>query len=469
MGAPQRSAVSSDNQRRGLLRVVIGASFGNFIELYDIAVFALLIVPLSASFFPKGSGTAAVLGALAIFGSSFVARPFGGIVFGRIADQRGRRIVLSVAILLMGAGTLVIGLLPTYAQIGIWAPALLTLCRLLQGISAGGEVGVAAVIVAEYAPPRRRGFWVGAVSTAAVLGLLAASGVVLLLTFALSTTMLNSWGWRVAFIVSAPLSLIGLYVRLKIDESPIYRAAVEATRAEPPHAPLHDVLRGHWRQLLQVIGLFSLGISSYLVVTYYPVYLRANTDLSAAQIATIPTIILAAQVVTIMFAAAWGDRIGRRPIVVLSGICAEVLAVPGLLLAGWGGFGFALLGGLLMAVPLPLWYGAQGAVVSELFPTAVRATGVGIGYNVSTLLYSGMAPFLASLLLTLTGNSIALAVMMMVVSLLGIWAAVKLPDTRGLRLDALDRDATDRSESIAQSSPSGAALAAIDGDEARRA
>jgi MHS family proline/betaine transporter-like MFS transporter len=428
------NVASSPVADRSGRRVVVAGAVGTLVENYDYAVYGVFVAPLTVAFLPSNSGPLGLLAALGIFGAAFVARPLGGVIFGSIGDRLGRRSALTMSILLMGVATFVIGILPTYQQIGLAAPILLIVCRLLQGVSAGGEFSSAAVFVAEYAPVRRRGLWTGALPAGGTLSLLAASGLALLLGSVFSAEAFQAYGWRIAFIIALPLSLVGLYLRLRTDESPIYKAARERL-PEATRAPVLDVMRRNWRGILQVAGLVALQAGYYIVYVYLPSYLADTSDLSPQQTRLITFVIMLVLAILIILAAAWGDKVGRRLLFVLGGVGIVVLAIPSFLLASAGGFGTALLAGLFLVLVLAPALGNLPAFQAEAFPTDVRASGAGIGYNVGTIIFAGAGPYLAASLVTSTGSSLSPAFLMMGMGLIGLVAALTLGKTRHLRLE----------------------------------
>lgn len=427
-----------DAQGAAARRVLAAGSFGHFIEAYDFAIYGLMITLLTQAFFSSGSDTAGLLQSLAVFGVAFVARPLGSVFFGWYGDRAGRRAAITASILALGGATLLVGVLPTTAQIGLLAPILLVVLRLVQGLPFGGEMGVAPVFISEHAPAVRRGLWGSAVQTVGQLGFLAASLVMLVVTTSLSPHALASWGWRIPFIIAGPLALVGLYLRLRTEESELFKSLTIEGRDRRTATPVREVFRRNWRQLLQLIGLLSLGAPYYLIITYLPVYVGAHTTLPASRMALVSMIIIAMLAVLIPPAAALGDRYGRKPMLIVSGVATLVLVTPAFVIVASGGFGMALLGGILLALPLPPYYGALSAAQNELFATDVRATGAGIGYNIGIVLFAGLPPFLAAFLVGVTGSNLAPGFMVMGMVVFGICAALTYPRRHGVELSAID-------------------------------
>ncbi|MEU6646730.1 MFS transporter [Saccharomonospora sp. NPDC046836] len=418
-------------------RAVFGASFGHLIEMFDFGIYGFFVAPIAAAFFPEGSGAGGFLATLAVFGVAFLARPLGGLVFGRLGDTIGRRNALASSIILMGLSTIAIGLLPTYAQIGVLAPILLVVLRLFQGLSFGGEFGNAAILIAEHAPAERRGRWTSLITVFAQLGVLLGALVSVLVNAGLSEQAYNVWGWRLAFCLAGALCGIALYVRLRTEESPVYEQAQPKTPSA--RQPIRDVFRSGWRPMLLIAGLTALGTAHYMVITYFPTYLKDTTELSSGQTQTITFLLLGFLILAIPLAAAYGDRFGRRSAFLLCAGGTLVLALPGFLVASSGGMPAALGGGLMIALPLAFFHGSLGPIQAELFRTEVRATGAGIGYNVGLVAFVGMAPFIGALLVEQTGITYSPAFLVMTTAVIGMAAALRMPDTRRLRLEDAGR------------------------------
>jgi MHS family proline/betaine transporter-like MFS transporter len=424
-----RMATEPQHAEPGAARkALIAASIGNFVEWYDFAVYGYSAAVIAKVFFPEGDGAVALLGTLAIFGVTFLLRPLGGIVLGRLGDRVGRRPVLSLTVLLMGIATAVMGLLPSYASIGIAAPILLLVLRLTQGFFGGGEFSGASTYLVEYAPPERRGLW-ATLSMATGVFPFAVCGLVV---FAVSTSMdpatYQSIGWRLPFLFALPLALVGLYLRLRIEETPAFRAVEEAGAVEKE--PLRILLRHYRGPILLVLAISSLNaVGSYTVTSYMPTFLTEHAKLPPATALIASSSAVAILAVLLPFSGRLGDRIGRRPVILSGTIGIVLLAVPGYLLAGQGSASAAIAGQLLMIVPLSGISAVLGPAMCELFPTSVRYSGSALGYNVAYALFGGTAPFVAQFLITQTGTPIAPAFYMVIFGLLCLIAVVKLPET----------------------------------------
>lgn len=438
----QPSVARSAGSRR---RAIVASAIGTVIEHYDEAIYGLFIVAITASFFPSENQILGILAALGVFGVSFVARPFGGIFFGRFADLRGRRAALTTSIAVMTLATLGIGLLPTYSQIGIWAPALLVVCRLLQGFSKGGEFSSASIFIGEYVSPKiigRRASYVGASAQA---GIIVASLVALLITAVLPPEAINSFGWRIAFIFAGLLGIYVFYVRLKTEETPEYIASVEFDQKSARDVSLSHVLTANWRPMLQVAGLSALAGAFYLIVVYLPGYFVREVGLSPAQTSAIVLIVTAMLALTIPFAGILSDKIGRKRQVIISGVLSLIAVIPGFLLAGLGGFASSLIGSLVLAAPMALYLSAIPAILTELFDIKSRGTGAGLAYNVGAMVFGAPMPFLAGWLLSTTGNPVAPAYAVAGVLIVGVVAAITLPAGRVAPVPAAIQESADAS------------------------
>lgn len=397
------ASTSHGVERSTRRRAIVAAGVGNALEWYDFAVYAFLAPVIAELFFPSFDPVAAIIATFAVFAVGFGMRPLGAIIFGHTADQLGRKWSLVVLVTMMGGATVLVGLMPTYSTVGIVAPILLLVARLLQGLSIGGEFGTSTSFLVEYAEQRRRGL-IGSIAYVTVYcGNFLGGAVVLLMTATISQEALSAWGWRIPFLLSFPLLLLGLYMRLRIEDTPHFRSvrSVEQTVT----APLLVALRQHWRAMLIVLGVnVCFGISAYTVLAFMLSYLSSVLDYSstAALVSVLIGIVVGA-----LLTPAFGhlsDTIGRKKVLLLSCGAIAVLAYPGYLLLELGKFSTAV-GGLVL-----LWLGVAGisgaapAAFAEMFPTNVRVSGFGVAYAVGTAIFSGTTPFVATLLVKTTGS-----------------------------------------------------------------
>lgn len=396
-------AVEPTGQRR---KAIIAGVTGNVLEWYDFGVYGYLVPTLSQLFFPAGDPVVSLLVTFAVFGVGFVMRPVGSVLFGIYGDRLGRRKALSAVIFLMAFSTLAIGLLPTYAQVGLLAPVLLVLLRLLQGLSAGGEWGGSTSYIVEFAPEGRRGY-IGSwqqvsVGSGFLLGSLSAA----LLNQALPHDALLAWGWRVPFLLGIVVGAVGAYLRWRLDDTPKYTEL--AQQGEVSRAPFVEALTKYPRETLTIFGLtLHNTVAYYIPIVYMTSYIISVAKLPASSALWIGTTCLAVFVILIPIWGALSDRVGRRPLLLASSGGYILLAYPLFMMASSGSAALALVSQLTMIVFLSFFSGACPAAYSEIFPTRVRYTALSIGYNIAVAIFGGFAPFIATWLIRLTGNNLA--------------------------------------------------------------
>ncbi|WP_051809619.1 MFS transporter [Actinoplanes subtropicus] len=403
--------------------MALAAAIGTFIEGYDSLLYGYFASILALHFFPPGDPTAALLNTFAIFAVGYVIRPLGGIVFGHVGDRLGRRSALAGSILLMAVATLGIGLLPTYATAGALAPALLLACRLVQGFSVGGEYVGANVFILEHARVGRSGRWVSSNQVAGYVGISAAGATSLLLARALGTADLTAWGWRIPFFAAVPLGLLGLYLRWRVPDSPVYAAGEVRTPAFPLAAALRRVPRG----ILLYGGWFAVvGLGGYLLHGYLASYLIKVVGLSPAQAFganLVAVLTLAVGAVTGGFLV---DRYRPATVGLISAIGIGVLVVPCFLLIQRGTVASAVLGQIPIAACLGV-AATFGATLSlSLFPAEVRFTASGVAHNVTVTLFGSTAPLVSTWLIARTGSASAPAWYLAGMTLVGVTVAVVL-------------------------------------------
>ncbi len=399
-----------------LRRATVGATIGSVVEWFDVAVYAYLAAVIGSVFFSTQDPTVALLNSFAVFGAAFVVRPLGGIFFGALGDRIGRQRTLAWVVLLVSGATLGIGLLPGYATIGVAAPVLLVALRLLQGFSAGGEIGGASAFVAEYSPPSRRGYLVAWVETGAILGFLLGSVVVLLLNLLLTDAQVGSWGWRVPFLLAAPLGVVGLYIRTRLEETPEFAALRDSGGLSKN--PLLESIRDHWPSILRTAG-YSLfqNATLYVILTFVPTYLSETLGYSSVVASTSSVVSMCVIVALIPLLGAVSDRVGRRPVLATSCVLALVLAYPLFALMGLGNPAAAIGAHVLLGIILAIFLGPTLVAMNEMFETRVRYGGFSLGYNLSVSAFGGTAPFLVTLLVAATGNNASPAFYVMAAAL----------------------------------------------------
>ncbi|BBX68122.1 MFS transporter [Mycolicibacterium psychrotolerans] len=426
----------------GLKRVVAASMAGTVVEWYEFFLYATAAtLVFNKVFFAEGTSEASgLIAALLTYAVGFVARPLGGVVFGHFGDKHGRKKLLQFAILLVGVVTFLMGCLPTYAQIGVWAPILLVLLRFLQGFAVGGEWGGAVLLVAEHSPSKDRAFWASWPQAAVPVGNMLATVVLLVLTGTLSDEAFLSWGWRVAFWLSAVVVLIGYYIRTKVTDAPIFvEAQQEVERVKAVSYGVVEVLKRYPRGVFTAMGLrFAENIMYYLVVTFSIVYLKTHVGADTSDILWWLLAAHAVHFVVIPQVGRLSDRFGRRPVYITGAILA----------ATWGFFAFPMMntGNYLMIMAAiilglmihSLMYAPQPAIMAEMFPTRMRYSGVSLGYQVTSIFAGSLAPAIATWLLGDFGTWVPIALYLAGAAVITLIAAWFTRETNGLDLGALD-------------------------------
>lgn len=387
-------------------RPVIAACVGNMIEWMEYAIYGYLAPTLGSLFFPQEDETAQLLTAFATFALAFAIRPFGALVFGPLGDRIGRKRTLAVIILLMSGCTFLIGALPTYATIGVAAPILLILLRLGQGLSAGGETGTAYTFLAEYAPPGRRGFITSFGNLSAFLGALIGSSMVTVGHLTLGDAGMSDWGWRIPFLVAGPLGAVGLYLRLKIEDTPEFQ--ILERKQELQRAPLAGVIREHWRAMIRcgLVGAMH-GVGFYMVLTYLPSFLSGDDQLGSTGAFIGSSVALVTACLTLPFIGSLSDRFGRKPVIIGTLVAYLVASYPLFIMLSSSVVWISLLGLALLGIIFGAYGGPPFSFMAEMFPTSVRVTGYSLGYNVFVALISGPTAFISVWLVDASGSEIA--------------------------------------------------------------
>nr|ABC33884.1 major facilitator superfamily permease [Rhodococcus sp. T104] len=383
-------------------RAIVAASFGTFVEYYDFVIYGYVATFIAQAFFPTGNSFVSLLLTFGAFAVSFLARPLGAVIFAPLGDRYGRRTVLSVVILLMTLATAGIGLLPTYYQIGVAAPVLLMVLRLVQGISAGGEFGGAASLVAEFAPPSRRGFFVGFISLTVGGAMLFGSGTAMVLTRTLSAESMSQWGWRLPLLLSLPLGLIGLYIRFKLEETPAFTALSREGGVQK--SPLLTTLRRDYRSVLIGIGIAATNSCMMaLYFIYLPSALKEFTEFSAADAQLITFVGLVAYCTAVLPFARLSDRVGRIPLLLASSATLIVLIYPSLVLLSSGVLALAVAAIVVVTPVVAANIAAVTPLLSEMFATDTRYTGLSLGWQTATTLFAGPTPIILAAIAGLGG------------------------------------------------------------------
>ena len=385
-------------------RQVLAAVIGNALEWYDFVVYAAVSVIIARLFFPHASDYAALMLTFATFGAGFVMRPVGGIVLGLYADRKGRKAAMQLIMLLMTVAVAMVAFAPDYAAIGIGAPVLIVLARLLQGFAAGGEFSSATSFLFEIAPAHRRGFYGSLQMIGQVGAALGGAAVGALVTQNLNAAQIEGWGWRLPFLAGLLIGPVGLYIRRHLEETDEFRGVL-AGAAVP--AGVTTVLHEHARAVLVSFLLVVGGTSTYYVVLLYmPSYARMQLGLPLAQALLAQTIALTWMLFVTPLCGAVSDRIGRKPVLLAATIGFFVLPYPLLhWLQGAPSFSHLLMLQLGLCTPIAAYFGVYCTTMAEQFPTHVRSTGMGIAYNFAVMLFGGFAPFLITWMIALTGST----------------------------------------------------------------
>ena len=431
-------------------RALIAGSVGNFIEWYEFGAYGFLATVIAANFFSAdgGAGLESLIKTYASFALAFFFRPIGAAFFGRLGDRIGRRPTLILVLLLMSGATTLIGLMPTYATIGIAAPILLTLVRILQGLSAGGEFGGAVSVMTEFAPPGRRGLFGSWQSFTVALGLLTGAGIAALLATLLSPEQLNSWGWRIPFLLALPLGLVALWLRLKLDETPSFQrvelaehpeahsAAEAAAVDEIPAAVTHPSAREVAKAILIGIGrLMGWSAAGYTFLVVMPAYLQTTLSATFQQALVATVLANVGFAATILPAGKLSDRFGRKAVMLTGTVLILVLAWPLLNVLQNPDTSLVLKGlaVLVAGAVVGTIAGPGPAMLSEMFPTTVRYTGLGLAYSLSNAIFSGSAGLIITSLISATGNIDIPAFYVMITSAVSAFALATLRKDDHLR------------------------------------
>lgn len=429
--------------RPQLTKAVGGTVVGNAMEWYDFGIYGYLAVTMGQVFFPADDPGAQLLASLAAFAVSFLMRPLGGLVFGPLGDRIGRQRTLAITMLMMASGTFVIGLLPTFDQVGVLAPVLLVLMRVIQGFSTGGEYAGATTFVTEYAPDRRRGFLSSLLDVGSYLGFAVGAATVSIFQLTLGETAMLDGGWRWPFLIAGPIGLIGLYFRLRIEESPQFEAS-QAMRenaddtgsskdgAAEPRLGLVGIVRAHWRELLVAMFLVAAANTvGYALTSYMPTYLTDTLGYDALHgtVLTIPVLI--AMSAGIPFTGRLSDRFGRRPVLAAAAVGTIVLMIPAFSLLAVGALWSTVLGLCLVALCVMPYVANLASSLPALFPTASRYGAMGVAYNFAVAIFGGTTPLLVQGLIELTGQELVPAWYLMFFSVLGLIAIWRMPETAG--------------------------------------
>jgi len=424
-----------------LRRIVAASMSGTAIEWYDFAIYSTSVtLVFGALFFPQtGNPLDGILAAFFTYAVGFLARPVGGMVFGHYGDRFGRKALLQVSILLIGGATFLMAFLPTYPQVGYWAPICLALLRFVQGFAVGGEWGGAVLLIAEHARDDQRGFLASFVQAAAPVGNVIASLVLLILSASMPNAAFVSWGWRIAFLASAVIAFVGWYVRTRIEDAPIFKEAAErAEQEKASQPPILEVLKNYPKKIVLAIGTkFVENIWYWIVATFSVTYL----NYLGVKASNILILLLAAQFLNIFVMLLVGriaDRVGRRPVVFVGIVVSAIWAFVMFPLYETKSLGLALFGICVGLVTWSIMYAPQSAMFTEMFPTRVRYSGASISYQVSAIFAGSLAPIIGTALLRSTHSSIPISIYVAIAAVISFVSLLFVKETRGISLRELD-------------------------------
>ncbi|MBW3361319.1 MFS transporter [Streptomyces microflavus] len=438
MGSPTSAQPSAPPGNSRIGRIVAASLVGTTIEWYDFFLYgSAAALVFNTLFFPSSDPLVGTLLAFLTYAVGFAARPLGGVVFGHYGDKIGRKKLLVISLLMMGGATFAMGLLPTHASIGVWAPILLTVLRLVQGFALGGEWGGAVLLVSEHGGDKRRGFWASWPQAGAPGGNLLATGVLALLATVQSDETFLAWGWRIPFLLSGVLVMIGLWIRISVEESPVFleaqkKAQEQAAAGVKEQPPVVEVFRKSWREVLLAIGTrFGENISYYILTAFLLVYVTVHLEMSKSDALNAVLIGSAVHFVTIPLWGALSDRIGRRPVTLIGALGMAVWAFGFFALLDTESFPVIVLSvtvGLLLHGAM---YGPQAAFISEMFDTKVRYSGASMGSQLASIIGGALAPLIAVELLKDYRSSVPISIYLCfaaLVTAVTVWIA---KETRG--------------------------------------
>ncbi len=400
---------------------MIGTSVGNAVEWFDFGIYSFLAVTMGKVFFPEVNPSFQLIYAFATFAVAFIARPIGGIFFGLMGDRIGRKKVLAFTLILMAAATLSIGLIPSYASIGITAQVLLLIARLVQGFSTGGEYAGAMTYIAETTPDKKRTFMASGLEVGTLVGFIAGAALVTSLTYILGPETMVAWGWRIPFIIAAPLGLIGFYLRNHLEETPAFEAMNESIEDGKERTSLAEIFTGHWKALLTCTGIVIFyNVMVYTVLTYMPSYLSEDQGYGEQTGLLLLILVMIAMIPLIMAMGYWSDKIGRNRILTGALIATIVLSIPAFMLVRSGNIIGAFFGLFILGALLSAFQGSLPATLPSLFFTRVRYGALAITYNTSTSLFGGTTPLVVAWLVAVTGNKMLPAYYLMGICAFGL-------------------------------------------------
>lgn len=407
--------VDSDQAKKG----VVATSIGNAIEWFDFGLYAQLAVILSANFFGNLPQEMQIVSTFAVFAFAFIVRPIGGIFFSHLGDKYGRKIVLSTTILLMAASTLMLGLLPTQEQIGIWAPILLLVVRMIQSFSTGGEYAGAMTYIAETAPDKTRGKLGSGLEIGTLSGSIMAAILAGLMYSLLSDQQMADWGWRIPFILAAPLGIVGIILRSSLDESPAYESTLEE-KEELEYSYL-DIFKYYWRDVVVCFtGVAFLNVANYMVLSYMPSFLNSTINLGGTMGSILSIVTMLIMIPAVFFFGWYSDKVGNKRTIIFGLAGFSLFSILAFWLMSIPMIPFVLLGLFIIALFMSTFEGVMPSVLPSMFHTKVRLRTLSLVYNVGAAVFGGLTPFILSTLVETTGQRIAPSYYLMFINVIGL-------------------------------------------------
>ncbi|SCT93439.1 proline betaine transporter [Staphylococcus xylosus] len=407
--------VDSDQAKKG----VVATSIGNAIEWFDFGLYAQLAVILSANFFGNLPQEMQIVSTFAVFAFAFIVRPIGGIFFSHLGDKYGRKIVLSTTILLMAASTLMLGLLPTQEQIGIWAPILLLVVRMIQSFSTGGEYAGAMTYIAETAPDKTRGKLGSGLEIGTLSGSIMAAILAGLMYSLLSDQQMADWGWRIPFILAAPLGIVGIILRSSLDESPAYESTLEE-KEELEYSYL-DIFKYYWRDVVVCLtGVAFLNVANYMVLSYMPSFLNSTINLGGTMGSILSIVTMLIMIPVVFFFGWYSDKVGNKRTIIFGLAGFSLFSILAFWLMSIPMIPFVLLGLFIIALFMSTFEGVMPSVLPSMFHTKVRLRTLSLVYNVGAAVFGGLTPFILSTLVETTGQRIAPSYYLMFINVIGL-------------------------------------------------
>lgn len=397
-------------------KIIISGMIGNALEWYDYALYAQFAPIIGQHFFPDSEMREILT--FAVFAAGFIVRPLGGILFGNIGDRLGRRIALVIGILTMAIPTAAIGVLPSYQTIGLAAPIILTIIRLVQGFSLGGEFSGCIAYIVEHAPLERRGLAGSTSFISMCMGMLLGLATANAFSYFMPNEQLVAWGWRIPFIAGLFIGAIGLYIRSHLSESPLYKSAKESGSLSK--YPLKETLTRYWLQLIIAIGVYITVTAPFYTATVFIENFMKTLGYSSKQSSLVGSLILVTLIIVLPISAAISDRIGRKPILITSSLALVVLAYPIFKALGSMNYPVALISQLLFAVIIACYMGPVPTLLVEIFPTRVRFTGVALSYNLSAAIFGGSAPMVGMMIMKFTGDKYGMSYYLMTLAVVSL-------------------------------------------------